>query len=228
MGWLVGEFGGSCDRGVDDGSPRRTVAELDRGDHNAGCDVHSLDADPRHGGEVRALAAVAALVFASMGWAADPCPPECKPKSPTCEQRIARAKAAGCAMPETVKIVDHEVPVPFPVPGPERIVTQKVEVPGPERIIQVTVPAKETGHWLAGGGPLWNDEWGVAAVAGYQWARGWQLVLGPTWTAHQGYDGTVNTCSGYSFHGCENQPIPYHIPEPAHLGGTALILYRFK
>ena len=176
---------------------------------------------------MRALAAVVALLLTSAAFAADPCPPECKPKSPTCAERQARF-TKNCPVPVETKIVDHEVPVPFPVPGPEKIVTRTVDVPGPERIVQVEVPAKETGHWLVGGGPLWNDGWGVTAVGGYQWSTGWQIVLGPTWTAHEGHNGAVNTCSGYSFHGCENQAIPYHIPEPAHLGGSALILYRFK
>ena len=179
---------------------------------------------------MRALAAVVALLLTSAAFAADPCPPECKPKSLTCEQRIARAKAAGCAMPVETKIVDHEVPVPFPVPGPEKTVIQRVEVPGPERTVLVEVPAQEAGHWLVGGGPLYNAAWGVQAVAGYQWANGWQFLAGPTWTAHEGYSGNATNCRGNAINGggCPCVTLPYHIPEPAHLGGTALLLYRFR
>ena len=193
---------------------------------------------------MKALAAGAALVFATLGWPADPCPPECKPKSPTCEQRIARAKAAGCAMPVETKIVDHRVEIPgncseipksscppsVTVPGPEKTVIQRVEVPGPERTVLVEVPAQESGHWLVGGGPLYNAAWGVQAVAGYQWANGWQFLAGPTWTAHEGYSGNATNCRGNAINGggCPCVTLPYHIPEPAHLGGTALLLYRFR
>jgi hypothetical protein len=188
---------------------------------------------------IRRLSSAAVLALLSV-WmampaarAADPCPPGCTPPTPTCEQRIARARAAGCPLPVETRIVEHRVEVPVNCPqvvAPVPVV-QRVEVPGPERIVQVNVPQREESYgWLVGAGPVYSAAWGVQAAVGYQWANGWQLVAGPNWIAHEGASGVVGTCDSTTamHHGCTNIVLPYHVPEPSHLGGAALVLYRFK
>jgi hypothetical protein len=187
---------------------------------------------------VVAIAIVLGLIIACPSSAAD-CPDECKPKTPTCEERIARAKRAGCEMPTTVKIVDHRVEVP--VPGPERVVTQTVEVPvptpGPERVVKVTeyVPAPAAGHWIVGAGPVWRERWGATAVVGYQFPSGWQLQGGPVYLPQAirsgmvtyrdcpdggGGPGDYNPC-------CVSGVVPYHTRRGSAWGAQALALYRF-
>jgi hypothetical protein len=124
-----------------------------------------------------------------------------------------------------VKIVEHRVEVA--TPGPERVVTKEVQVPGPERLVKFTeyVPEKPVGHWLLGGGLLWqhdlgNDStYGVQAVTGYRWPQGkWELLVGPTWTDRDDFHGTARK-------GCIR--IPYQIPAANPWGATALVVHAF-
>lgn len=110
----------------------------------------------------------------------DRCPPEAPKLCPTCTV---------CAEP-TVVTKEVKVPVPTPVPGPERIVTKEV---------RVEVPARAKGQWYLGAGPLWHNEWGATAVGGYKFANGITLLGGPTWIPQYNEAGSVNSyriCQG--------------------------------
>lgn len=171
---------------------------------------------------MKALLLAAALLLAVPAVAADPnCP---TPKPIPCE-RLKALQAKRCP-PEApvVKIVEHRVEVT--VPGPERVV--QVQVPGPERVVekivtQIVAP-KPVGHWLLGGGLLWqhdmgNDStYGVQAVTGYRWPKGWELLVGPTWTDRNAYHGTARK-------GCYS--IPYQIEAANPWGATALVVHAF-
>lgn len=157
------------------------------------------------------------LVFAVLpAVAADPVCPE--PKPTPCERlKVLVAKRCPPEAP-VVQIVEHRVEVP--VPGPVREVVR--EVPGPERVveklvIQEVVPKAE-GHWLLGGGLLWQHKLGVQAVTGYRWPKGPELLVGPTWTSWDDIDGVA-------VRGCIR--IPYQVDAPSPWGATALVVWAF-
>jgi len=163
-------------------------------------------------------------IFAVLPASANDCDPCNIFKSPTCAERLRRAKAAGCDLKSQPEIVT----VTKEVPGPERIVTKevRVEVPGPERIVpqlvEVEAPAK--GHFILGGGPVrfhsmgGGHEWGATAVAGWQFKSGWQIQAGPLWMPQDAVKGAVTD-------GCVT--LPYVVRSPSPWNVQALALYRF-
>jgi len=176
---------------------------------------------------------ILAALFASSALAAEVCPPACIPKSPTCAERIARAKAHGCVVaPEpVVKIVDHQVVVPCP----DRVVTREVQVavptPGPERIVTktVTITAPPKGHALLGGGPIYSRAGGLTAVAGYQWPNGWMLLGGPTWIPLDPIHGSTTGCvDGNDKKGwCYPITLPYTASPGSQWGAQMLVIHAF-
>jgi hypothetical protein len=173
---------------------------------------------------MRYLALLAAFL-ALPAWAND-CDPCNLLKSPSCAERVKRAKAANCDLksPPEIVTVTKEVQVP----GPERIVTKevRVEVPGPTVIKCVDPePEKPKGHFLLGGGPVrfhaidGGHDWGVTAVAGWQFAKsGWQLQAGPIWMPQDDAKGYVATKCG---------PLPFQVDAPSPWNVQALAVYRF-
>lgn len=184
------------------------------------------------------LALVTALTLTPL--LAETCP-ECPvPKSPTCSERIARAKAHGCVLAPEIVTVTKEVP------GPERIVVKEVftQVPGPVKIVKEPFPVytevAAKGHFILGGGPMYFHDmgsktanWGGTVVVGYQTKGGLQFQVGPTYMRRNGVDGTVTGCRSGEPNAATLWPpicdvaIPYHVDGGTPWGAQALILFAF-
>ena len=170
---------------------------------------------------IHVLSLLTSLVLAFRPTVAAPvCPKECF-QSPTCEERLARAKAHGCVVEPAPRVEVRTVEVP----GPERVVTKEVQVqvptPGPERIIYKTtlLPTPPKGHGVLAFGPMWKaHDWGATALGGYVWPNGWGIVGGPFWLPR---DPTV----GVARKGCVS--IPYSVGAPSQWGAQALVVKLF-
>jgi hypothetical protein len=167
------------------------------------------------------------------------------PTPPTCEQRIARAKAAGCKLESDsahLQLECADCPTcPPPVPP------KTVKVPGPTVYQDVPYPVHDTpkGHGLFGGGPVYFHGLGATLVGGYEFAGKTatsghlQLLAGPFYVPQNG-----QPASSGSVHGCAEGPsrhqgggddddcgnFPYTVPavpEKDSLGGQFLAIWAF-
>ena len=88
-----------------------------------------------------------------------------------------------------------------------------------------------------GGGVVWQNKWGLTALAGYQFKSGWQIMGGPLWIPHGDTNGEAVACLGKPdvalLGGGTGEPkccisIPYHVQGAKPLGAQAVAVYVFK
>ena len=195
---------------------------------------------------------ILALAISSASLAAEVCPPQCLPKTPTCAERIARARKAGCDFPKTetasvpvavpclskpCKAVPCEQPVVPPLDCAALIARYYDTVDALTAHCGRQPEEAPTGHWLVGGGPVWRTRWGATAVAGYQFASGWQIQAGPVYLPDSSHGGYVSVCEADTYAvvsalatGTRPPPcssVPYHVEQSSPWGAMALAVYRF-
>jgi hypothetical protein len=173
-----------------------------------------------------AVIIILALMYCGKARAAD-CP---TPKPLTCDQLLAKAEQRHCLLTipkETATAPCVPAPVTVNCPACKPVVqTEYVSVP-----VTSIAPAPK-GRALFGGGPIYNAGWGLAAVAGYQWANGWQLIGGPNYIAHDDYAGSVTNCTPdddgrYAPSHCGCVTLPYAVSGRSPWGGQLLIIKAF-
>jgi hypothetical protein len=176
---------------------------------------------------MRYLALLAAFL-ALPAWAND-CDPCNLLKSPTCAERIKRAKAANCDLkspPEIVTVQGPCTPVPCSAVPCTAVDCKPVNCkPVDCKPTVVEVAAEPKGHFLIGGGPVrfhaidGGHDWGVTAVAGWQFkSSGWQVQAGPIWMPQ-------DDAKGFVTNGCAK--IPFKVDSPSPWNVQALAVYRF-
>jgi len=169
------------------------------------------------------------------------CAPGCikTPKPLTCEQLQSRMVSRHCLPAQT-----PATPCPTSVPCPPVVAAAATKCPDcpagaapvvveKYKVIEKQAPA--AGAWMVGAGPVWLNNWGAQAVAGYRFASGWQLQAGPMWVPQHATTGTVVGCPprggggpGSDGYHCPCVVTPFNVPSKQAWGGSALVSYVFK
>jgi len=136
----------------------------------------------------------------------DECLKAAQPKN--CEERIARAKAHGCEMPVTIKIVDHEVPCSTKPCTPTPCIPVDCTPQVVEKVSIVETTPKQHFRFAFGGDLGWNEEhkalYGLhagflAPVDRHGGNLFWKI--GPTYQDHVDFDATCTigcrTCAAH-------------------------------
>lgn len=179
------------------------------------------------------LAALCTSVSAS-----DKCP---TPPPPTCEQRIARAKAAGCNLMSDPVIIQTECADCPQCPEPAVVKIKDVVY----QDVPFAVHDEPRGHALFGGGPVYFphfDRVGGTLVGGYAFAGKttrsgfFQILGGPFYMPASSVGGVSGSVSNCGLGGMRNDhdshcvTLPYTtpaVPVKSSYGGTLLALWAF-